>query len=261
VVVVWNHGNGWRRSVTDGGRGVSYDDELGTSIQTWDLSSALGNTSLDILSWDSSLMQMLEVAYEVRTNAKYVVGSEESPPGEGLPYDRVFAPFRDTPDLPTATLTKAFVDGMLAVPAYATRKITQSSIDTARVPALAGAVDTLGKALIANAADVAGIIPGIRSAAQAYSQSGARTYRDLWDVCIRLEQGTSNAAVINAAQNVRAAIGSAVVQEGHNANSPNSHGISIDFSAGTTFASSITDYRRLQFARDTQWDEYLQQAP
>lgn len=50
-----------------------------TSIQTWDVGTALGSEHFDIIAWDLSLMQMVEVAYELRNNADYVVGSEERP--------------------------------------------------------------------------------------------------------------------------------------------------------------------------------------
>ena len=104
-------------------------------------------------------------------------------------------------------------------------------------------------------------LPGIRAAAQSYSQSGARIYRDLYDVCLRIEAATDDAAVDSASALVRQRIQQAVIHEGHNSNSANSHGISIDFSDEDNFASSITDYRRTLFGRDTRWDEFLSSAP
>ena len=272
AVVVWNHGNGWLPSLYSGQtprtaqpKGVSYDDDSLNSIETWELGQAVANGTggdpVDILSWDSSLMQMLEVAYEVKDAAKYIVGSEESPPGAGLPYDRVFGVFRDNPNASTAQLSKAFVDGMLAVPAYRNEKITQSVLDTSKLPALISAVDSLAAALIANKADVDPILPGVRSASQRYSDDSRRRYRDLVDVCTRIESATPNAAVDAASANVRAAVAAATVWEGHNDNSPGSRGIAIDFSAGGTFMDSVFDYRKMRFGKDTRWDEFLLQAP
>lgn len=150
ALVVWNHGNGWRRRPDAGGsRAVSYDDDTGNSIQIWELAQALGSNTFDILSWDASLMQMIEVAHEIQDHADYVVGSEESPPGAGLPYDLVFGPFRDNPDAPTLALSKNFVDGMLE--AYGGGgNITQSVLDTSQLPGLATAVSQLGTSLINN---------------------------------------------------------------------------------------------------------------
>lgn len=263
VLIVWNHGNGWLRSpLSAHSRGVSYDDETGNSIQTWELAQALNGHRFDILSWDSSLMQMLEVAYEVRNFADYVVGSEESPPGEGLPYQLVFSRFRDNPDDTTRNLSKAFVDGMLGNSAYASRKITQSSVETARLGALATAVDTLAAELIAAGSSVNTLIPAIRASAQSYSPTATRVYRDLGHVCdLLIANGSTPTAVRNAAQQVKTTYTAAIAWEGNNANSPNSSGLSIDFASASTHAPFGPDYGQLDFAQDTRWDTWLSQAP
>ncbi|MCG9895477.1 MAG: clostripain-related cysteine peptidase [Fimbriimonadaceae bacterium] len=264
ALVIWNHGNGWRRA--PGGvpqeRAFSYDDQYGTSIQTWEIDDALQGQNFDIVAWDCSLMQMLEVARELRDFTDYVVGSEESPPAEGYPYHLIFDDFRDNPNAPTATLARAFVDGMLAHPPYTTRKITQSVIDTSRINALTAAVDSLGIALQNDVATLGTAIPAIRSEAQAYSSTATRVYRDLWDICRLLrERSDVSAAVKSAALAVQNAITSAVIHEGNNANSPNSHGVSIDFSGNSTFASGRSDYLRLKLAQETSWDEWLGMSP
>jgi hypothetical protein len=206
-------------------------------------------------------MQMMEVAYEIKDNADFIIGSEESPPAEGLPYDLVFAPFRDTPNSTPKNLSKSFVDGMLAVPAYNTKKITQSVLDTSKLPALATAISTLGTELMNNVGSLTAAIQTARVNSQAYSPSSNRVYRDLKDICLRIEAGTTNSSVLSATAGVKAAIADAVVWEGHNANSINSAGISIDFSSGSTFASASSDYALMKFAIATQWNEYLAIAP
>lgn len=262
-LVLWNHGNGWRRTAERGGKPLafSYDDERGTAIQIWELNQALGANKFDILAWDCSLMQMMEVAYEVRGNADYVVGSEESPPGEGYPYDAVFGPMFATPTAPAATLARGFVDGMLNVPAYQSRKITQSIIDSSKLSALAIAVGNLGNALDQNRASLTAVVPGVRNSAQAYSPTTLRFYRDLKDVCDRLSSLTSIAAVDNACAAVNTALSHAIFYEGHNENSANSHGLAIDFSPGSIFTGAASDYSKMRFATDTHWDEWLTFAP
>lgn len=260
ALVVWNHGNGWRRSA-ELGRAVSYDDETGNAIQIWELQQAMGGELVDIFAWDASLMQMVEVATEVADQARYVVGSEESPPGEGYPYDRVFSVFRDNPDAATATLTKAFVDGMLAVPEYASRKITQSVVDTSRLQPLLVALDELAGTMIAHREALATDIPVVRGQTQAYSQTFARYFRDIGDLCENLVGMTSVPEVQAAAATVRARLGEAILWEGHNAFSPRSNGLSIDFSPASTFESDAANYALMRFAQQTRWDEWLRQAP
>ncbi|MBS1708898.1 MAG: hypothetical protein JSS65_09280 [Armatimonadetes bacterium] len=263
VLVVWNHGNGWRRSLRDyGTRGFSYDDESGTSINTWQIDQALGNNTFDIVAWDCSLMQMMEVAYELRNHATYVAGSEESPPAEGYPYDAVFAGWRNNPDATTLALSKGFVDGMVNDPDYTSRKITQSVLDTSKLPALASALSDFGTQLNSNKGTIAAAIQTIRNTAQSYSPNSVRVYRDIMDLCLRFEaDGTVPTGVKNSSAGVRAALSDCIVWEGHNTNSAGSRGLSIDFSSGSIFTSVASDYSQMKFAQDTQWDEYLQVSP
>lgn len=261
-LIVWNHGNGWQRSKDDRGRAVSYDDQTGNAIQTWELKQALNGQTFDFIAWDASLMQMMEVAYEVRAHADFIVGSEESPPGEGYPYDTVFGPLRDNPDQTTRQFTKNFVDGMLGVPGYASRKITQSVLETARLGALATSIDGLAAALIADRVAMSSIVQSVRSSAQSYSPTITRNYRDLDHLCqLLLANVGTTAGVRTAATDVRAKIADAMVWEGNNANSPNSNGVAIDFSSSSGFAPLATDYARMEFADDTRWDNWLVVAP
>lgn len=263
VLVIWNHGNGWKRSPwEEGTRGFSYDDQYGTHIDTWQIDQALAGETFDILAWDASLMQMMEVAYEARDRADFIVGSEESPPAEGYPYDAVFKAFRDNPDGATSLLAKGFVTGMLNNPPYVGRKITQSVFESAKLGAVASALNTLGQELSANKNAMAAIIAKVRTDSQSYSPNATRVYRDLIDVCKRLkaESGTP-ASVKTAATGVQNAVLAARVWEDHNVHSPGSNGLSVDFSSGSTFQSYRPDYIRLKLAKDTFWDEYLGAAP
>lgn len=261
-LIMWSHGNGWRKTLNGPpDRAVSYDDSTGSAIQIWDFDAAFGTEQFEFLAWDASLMQMTEVAYEARNNSKYVIGSEESPPGEGYPYDLVFAPFRDNPDETTLNLTRNFVTATLNYPLYANRKITQSVVDTSKLGALAIAISDLGIALQANIGSLGTIIPNVRTNAQSYSPTSTRYYRDLKHLVDLLEPQTTNATILSAITSVRLTHAAAVVWEGSNAQSPNSHGLSIDFTPGSVFAGSATNYARMKFAQDTQWNEFLAVAP
>lgn len=261
VLVIWNHGNGWRRSPDDSEptRAFSYDDQYGTSIKTWETDEALGDARFEILAWDASLMQMLEVAYEARSHADYIVGSEESPPASGYPYDLVFKPFQDNPSASTRDLSKAFVDGMLNY--GSSGRITQSVLDTSKLDALAGAVNRLGSALYDQRSGIGPTVQAVRGVAQSYRLTSTRFYYDLFDLCDELAARSAPGDIVPAATAVRNAIQSAVVWEGHNASAAKSHGVSIDFSPADRFEASRLDYMRLKFAADTSWNEWLAVAP
>lgn len=102
ALVLWDHGSGWKkrsiqRPTID--RGISYDDTSNTYITTWDLGIALDNVSktigkkLDIVSYDACLMQMVEVTYELKNSADYIVGSEDTELAEGWDYSTSLASF------------------------------------------------------------------------------------------------------------------------------------------------------------------------
>lgn len=262
VLVLWSHGNGWSRRPESEGRAFSYDDQYGTAIQIWELQGALAGLGVDVIAWDASLMQQLEVAYELRGLAKYVVGSEESPPADGYPYDKVFRVFRDGPDKATEVLCRAFVDATVSHPPYATRKITQSVLDTARLAPLASALDSLGLEMATHVGSLGLAVPSVRSLAQSYSPNNVRHYYDLVDLCHRLEADARVPGTVKAAAAlVRARAAEAVVYEGHNNQSPRSNGISVDFSPGSVFSGRAVDYSRLELAAHTSWDEWLSMAP
>ncbi|AIE87234.1 clostripain-related cysteine peptidase [Fimbriimonas ginsengisoli] len=268
VLIVWNHGNGWQRSKIVGPpvRAVSYDDQFNSFIDIWDLPGALAGQKVDILSFDACLMQMLEIASDVKGSCDYIATSEENTPGPGYPYDRIFSTFANSPDLSTRQLSKAFVDGHVTLDAYKNLPVTQSVIDTSKVAAVEVAIDNLAGALIANQATIAGVIPTIRNNAPKYADPGdGHDYYDLVDLCQRLKANpTITADIKSAADGVIAAVGTpdsnnAVVWEGHTSLSSFSHGLSIDFSPSTL--DQLRYYSNLNLAKVTRWDDWLRIAP
>jgi len=263
ALIVWDHGAGWQRSVPRvKTMAVSFDQDTGNAIQTWQLSQALGNNTFDILAWDASLMQMCEVADEIRNNVTYIAGSEESPPGAGYPYNLALAPFYASPNQTPLALSDSFVTAMIS--GYAsqpTDKITQSVVETSKLPAILTAITALGTALDANVGTIGPAIQTVRGSAQSYSLADGFYYYDLYDLSSKLDANISIGAINTADLDVRTAVTNAIVWEGHNSQSPGSHGISIDFSTSSIFAGYASDYAQLRMATDTNWATWLAQAP
>lgn len=261
VLIIWNHGSGWNRSSDLAWtRGVSFDDETGSWIDTWETQTALQGQHFDILAWDASLMQMAEIMYQVKDYATYIAGSEESPPGEGYPYQLVFQPFVDNPDGTTAALSKGFVDGMTSNPPYVSRKITQSVVESSKLAALAAAVKTYKQKLLLNSSTLSTIIPSVRSSAQHYSTS--RQYYDLRHIVALLNANANTPLdVVAAGTAVETAANNAIVWEGHNSNSANSKGIAIEFAPSSTFTSYSSLYALTDWAAASEWGGFLLSAP
>jgi clostripain len=112
ALVIWNHGSGWEKgfksSVT---KGISYDEQSGNHINTPQLGMAMKEIGkVDILDFDACLMQMAEVAYEIKDYVTYIVASEETEPGDGDSYDGFLSKLTANPTMGPLDLAKAIVD-------------------------------------------------------------------------------------------------------------------------------------------------------
>jgi hypothetical protein len=262
MVVLWNHGAGWRAyrdRLNLLARGVSYDDNTGNHIRIWELPLALSaGVKWDIIAFDASLMQMLEVAYEIRHLGDYIVGSEESPPAPGYPYHRILAPVIANPGISARDLAAQIVTQTIHY--YnpdSTDNITQSALDASQIENVAQRVDTLAQVLLTVAPGNGIAVATARDNAQAYAEY---TYKDLWDYTeqlrARLPGSPELADAINGVQN---ALSQAVIAEAHSNRRVNrSHGLSIYVPTPGGFE---TRYGLLAFARATHWDEWLQNQP
>ena len=114
VLIVWDHGTGWKSTVSSQNFKVAaVDDTDSDYLYTYELQEALKqlNKTIDILGFDECLMGNLEVLYAVKDFAKYMVASEQFEPGEGWNYTAAFKPLAsNTENLTAESLAKNFVD-------------------------------------------------------------------------------------------------------------------------------------------------------
>jgi Clostripain family len=202
MLVIWSHGDGWRRPDrrTSGlrgapdplereqavnkaeellAKGLLTDDALASlgleqtplggqyrTISTDEtnmgdplyvreiqdvLESALGgSTSLDIVGFDSCLMQMLETGYAMRNVAKVMVGSEELEPVQGWSYGDWLQMLADTPALDAQALGKLLVESYRKTYDGVTSDTTLSAIRLSggELNRLADAVSLLSRELM-----------------------------------------------------------------------------------------------------------------
>lgn len=264
VLVIWNHGSGWRSRAALG-RGVSFDDQLGTYIRIWDLPTAIRPTSndpmMDVLLFDASLMQMLEVAYECRNVARIIVGSEESPPGEGYPYHEILAPIVSNSDLAPVEWARQIPDRFVAwyaanYPLYT--NITQSAVDTSKLDAVASALDSFAESLINKRTLYLNALQNARQNAQSYSSYPE--YRDLWHAVDLIKLYTNDAELIQRGNALQSALQQAIIanNRANNNRVRYSYGVSIYFPSAGEY---LGRYNNTALSRATRWDEWLQLAP
>jgi hypothetical protein len=205
-------------------------------------------------------MAMAEVGYQVRDSAAVLVGSEQTEPGDGWPYDRVLRALAKHPEMDARDLGALIVKEYLA--SYeADDGVTQSACDLSRADGLAAAVAALATQLTAALRE-----PPLRQAlllartrVQSYEISDNVDLGDLCGLLAGLAPGTAVAA--RCADVLRAlgtgaprGVGAYVLAQGSKgADLRDSRGVAIYFP--TRAVSPL--YARLDWARDTGWGGFL----
>jgi hypothetical protein len=163
AVVVWNHGMGWS--------GIAHDQDSHEYMRVQDVAWALrqGQKTLSkvnkkaskfaIVDFDACLMGTIEVAYEIADSTKFMVASEETEPGQGMPYADYLEPLVRNPNLSAREFTKRMVGtyvysyakgGSATSHVIQGSPVTKSAVDLSKVPALVKKFDNLARALLDN---------------------------------------------------------------------------------------------------------------
>lgn len=241
-------------------RGIAFDDQAQDFLDNIELKKVMTKIKrklkrkIDILGMDACLMSMVEVFYQLRDTAEFSVGSEETEPGDGWPYDRILGALAAKPDMTPEDLSKIIVSQYLA--SYrAGDNVTQSAMNLAGLKPLTMAVDGLARALKVSLADAACRTALINARAQVQEYSRPYDdYCDLLNLCDLLDKTFTAPAVKTACAAVRQAAGAAVVASGCKGPAvANSRGISIYFPKRKL--SPL--YKTLDFTKQSTWDEFL----
>ena len=262
MLIIWNHGAGWIKgpgsTIT---KGISYDDETKNHINTPQMGQILKEIGgVDVYGSDACLMQMAEVDYEIKDYVKFIVGSEETEPGDGYTYNTFLGPVAAKPAMSAEELAA------VAVNAYAdhykanSEGSTQSYVKTAAIPGLLDASNAFAYAITkANDKTAA---KNAMSAAQSYAYP---ENKDLYHFTQLVLAESKDAEVKKTGEALMAYITDKLVglnrtsnSEGDGywnppANYDNSHGIAV-YLPGTAAAAGYAD---LQWAKYSNWDEFI----
>lgn len=93
-LVMWSHGSGWINARSTNNRvskrsfAVDTDQGATTRMNITDMGVVMYKyPKFEYILFDACFMQTVEVAYELRSIAKYIIGSPAEIPGRGAPYD------------------------------------------------------------------------------------------------------------------------------------------------------------------------------
>jgi hypothetical protein len=250
--------------VAQNNRAILYDDSSADFLDNLELRSVLEKAveqighPLDLIGFDACLMNMVEVHYQIRDFCQVAVGSQETEPGDGWPYDKVLARLVEKPDMTPEDLGRAIVEAYVWFyqSHFPGLSITQSAIRLNGIEAMGEALDTLARSLIDSLPEQAalGLIFSALRSAQRFSD---RDYVDLAHFCQVLANHDEEGQIGQAAQSVTDLLlgnASPVITEGHHGpNVANSHGMSIYLPA----RNLSSRYQLLEFSQHHVWDEFL----
>ena len=247
LLIIWNHGQGWRielaasnRAITadfesainshslpafldshgelpivGGYRSVSYDGDTGNMLYNHDVETILRKMQrpLDILGFDTCLMAMMENAYAFKDVAKLMIGSEEIEPDPGWDYRRAFKPLFDNPQIDKFTLAKALVK------AYADTyddkaNVTLSAVNLDATVTLTSALDSFVLQILPKIAIEAKAIRAARSLCSEYGGGIPTTpFVDLAHFLGTYQNTTTDGALKRSAEKIQRIIDSSVIAD------------------------------------------------
>lgn len=258
-LIVENHGSGWDKKIRAGmNRGISYDDETDNYINTPQLAMAIKEMGgVDVYGSDACLMQMAEVAYELKDITEYVVGSEETEPGAGGDYSGFLVPFVNANDsVDSLTAAKFFVDSYGNFYDKTGEGYTQSMINSKAMEDFPGIVKKFASAVM-KAEDS-------RTARAAISEIihfDDPAHKDFADFADYMARNSENAEVKAAAQDLSAYIKNNLVSANRSAKAryggqdyaTHAHGIAVYLSTKRPYSR----YADLSWSRASGWLEFL----
>jgi hypothetical protein len=247
LAVIWNHGSGFRSVRRD----IAYDD-FGSSLDMPEIELAFARAfkrakmpasfKISVLGFDACLMNMIEIAHHLAGQVEVLVGSQQTEPGDGWPYDAVLSLMKQP--LTPANLGKRIVDVYIAD--YKKRGetgVTQSAIELSKTETAVKALGAFGKSLVATLPATATAIRTARLRAQAYQMSD---YVDLVDAAAQISAAVPSVAA-QASALIAATKNCVLSSKTYGSSVRNSNGLSVWFpSEATTYFNYRPKYLALK---------------
>ena len=184
--IVWSHGSGFKAVSRDAG----FDYSSGNSMDMNEIVKALSNgginrkNKLNIIGFDACLMAMLEVAHHFSDHAEILVGSQQTEPGNGWPYDQVLKHMKKNPQ--PHQLAKNIVNEYI-IYYRKTRQsnVTQSAIIISKTSAAIKSFHDLGTFLSKNLDGYKGLINRARVSSQNFEYADYIDVLDFLNILVK----------------------------------------------------------------------------
>lgn len=279
LLFIMDHGGSWRGSCVDGSGLLVEETDLLTMPE---FRAALEGHHFDVLFWDACEMGSLEVAYEVRDIADYMVASEETvlvSPSLAMNVfllQQIIGLLDAYPEKDPREACEGFIDLYNPTAAGAANLIfelidvtqTYQVVDLSEVDEVALAVDRLGSDLLKLLPEYRGKIAQARKDTKGYLAAPEHyngelkmvpLYVDLYELTENLERTLPGTGIDEACGEIRSKLEPAVIGT---KGDPRSHGLSINFPSLIeenpieVYESLAYRYSQLRFS-ELAWDEFI----
>jgi hypothetical protein len=248
-------------------RAILYDDESKDFLDNKEMKNVLTegakltpNKRFDIVGFDACLMNTIEVAYQLKDTAKVIVGSEETEPGAGWPYDKVLGALAAKPSMSPQELGKVIVDSY--VKSYDmgahSEPVTMAAVNPDKISSVVSSLDKWALALKKNitSQDTFNTVLICSEKAQRFYY---QTYKDVFDLAKLLKEKSKVKEIQDTSSGVMDALKPAdnnyvLASKTLTPQMANAHGASIYFPGRQSYTKYYDD---LDFAKKSKWDEFI----
>ncbi|ABQ46315.1 peptidase C11, clostripain [Thermotoga petrophila RKU-1] len=262
ALIMWDHGSAWiYDSIYVSSKAISFDDTSGSAIAVKDLGTALNNVvnsvlagqKIDILGFDACLMGSLEVIYELRNTAQYIVASSFNEPVDGWDYSFLG---EVTPDSTQLDVAKMIVDSYKwyysSYDSYRQNGLSLAVYDTSQVEDFVSDLNSFISDLKADLNKVNSVYSEVVKSCD--DASGKAILVDLGDFIDRWVKWDETKDVLPVPDPSSFVVYSYGEKNGQTLSAP----VSIFMPENLDiYRAYENDYMTLSFPIDTQWDEFL----
>jgi hypothetical protein len=154
-LLIWGHGTGWRgdgeadETVPEPLKAIAFDDTTSHYMSLPSLGKAVAGKGLSLIGFDTCFAALLEVAYQVRNDAQWLIGSEGVIPANGWDYTALFNFFLQTTTLSAETFCAAVLQ-QFSMQYGSVNGATISQIKLAEIPGLFTSLEAFADTLARN---------------------------------------------------------------------------------------------------------------
>ncbi len=274
--ILGGYGEGWTGLMHDMNNGQGEVDiltlgELKFALDniTKSIKEVNGKEKIDVLGLDACYMGMLEVMYQIKDYADYLISSQNEEALDGWPYDKLLESLIDDPDMDSSQLTSnvvdTYIDSVKGSPAKMSNVLTLSVVNLGLMEEVVREMDNLSLLLLQLQKENPRKITFVERVTNRFLISAHIANRyvpysilyDLNDFVENLKIGsTNNKTVSDITERLLGLLSKVIIKERHQALKGKYNlgigGISLYFAGMDT-----ESYRENDFSVDTHWDEFI----